>query len=105
MDIVLSEYPDKSHNCRNFIFMTSHFSTKLLYHTESTWTFKQSLKGQQSVWVLMLCSQQGMGHSLVSIDLRFRAFVNKDSCNFQVPAPNPALQAGKIICIHLNKLC
>ena len=27
LDIVLSEYPDKSHNFRNFIFMTSHFST------------------------------------------------------------------------------
>ena len=27
MEIVLSEYPDKSHNFRNFIFMTSHFST------------------------------------------------------------------------------
>ena len=27
-DIVLSEYPDKSHKYfRNFIFMTSHFST------------------------------------------------------------------------------
>ena len=26
-DIVLSEYPEKSHNFRNFIFMTSHFST------------------------------------------------------------------------------
>ena len=23
LDIVLSEYPDKSHNLRNFIFMTS----------------------------------------------------------------------------------
>ena len=29
MDIVLSEYPDKSHDFRNFIFMTSHFSTLL----------------------------------------------------------------------------
>ena len=29
MDIILSEYPDKSHNFRNFIFMTSHFSTLL----------------------------------------------------------------------------
>ena len=27
LDIVLSEYPDKYHNFRNFIFMTSHFST------------------------------------------------------------------------------
>ena len=27
LDIFLSEYPDKSHNFRNFIFMTSHFST------------------------------------------------------------------------------
>ena len=27
LDIVLSEYPDKSHNFGNFIFMTSHFST------------------------------------------------------------------------------
>ena len=27
LGIVLSEYPDKSHNFRNFIFMTSHFST------------------------------------------------------------------------------
>ena len=27
LDIVLSEYSDKSHNFRNFIFMTSHFST------------------------------------------------------------------------------
>ena len=27
LDIVLSEYPDKSHNFRNFICMTSHFST------------------------------------------------------------------------------
>ena len=30
LDIVLSEYPDKSHNFRNFIFMTSHFSTLFL---------------------------------------------------------------------------
>ena len=30
LDIVLSEYPDKSHNFRNFIFMTSHFSTLLI---------------------------------------------------------------------------
>ena len=37
------------------------------HHIESTWTLKQGLKGQQSVWVLMLCSQEGMGHSLVSI--------------------------------------
>ena len=29
LDVVLSEYPDKSHNFRNFIFMTSHFSTLL----------------------------------------------------------------------------
>ena len=29
LDIFLSEYPDKSHNFRNFIFMTSHFSTLL----------------------------------------------------------------------------
>ena len=29
LGIVLSEYPDKSHNFRNFIFMTSHFSTLL----------------------------------------------------------------------------
>ena len=29
VDIVLSEYLDKSHNFRNFIFMTSHFSTLL----------------------------------------------------------------------------
>ena len=29
VDIVLSEYVDKSHNFRNFIFMTSHFSTLL----------------------------------------------------------------------------
>ena len=29
LDIVLSEYPDKSHDVRNFIFMTSHFSTLL----------------------------------------------------------------------------
>ena len=29
LEIVLSEYPDKSHNFRNFIFMTSHFSTLL----------------------------------------------------------------------------
>ena len=27
LDTVLSEYPDKSHNFRNFIFMTSHLST------------------------------------------------------------------------------
>ena len=27
LDIVFSEYPDKSHNFRNFIFMTSHLST------------------------------------------------------------------------------
>ena len=27
LDTVLSEYPDKSYNFRNFIFMTSHFST------------------------------------------------------------------------------
>ena len=27
LDIGLSEYPDKSHNFRNFIFMSSHFST------------------------------------------------------------------------------
>ena len=27
LGIVLSEYFDKSHNFRNFIFMTSHFST------------------------------------------------------------------------------
>ena len=27
VDIVLSEYLDKSHNFRNFIFMTSQFST------------------------------------------------------------------------------
>ena len=27
LDIFLSEHPDKSHNFRNFIFMTSHFST------------------------------------------------------------------------------
>ena len=30
LDIVHSEYPDKSHDFRNFIFMTSHFSTLLL---------------------------------------------------------------------------
>ena len=30
LEIVLSEYPDKSHNFRNFIFMTSHFSTLYL---------------------------------------------------------------------------
>ena len=30
MDIVLSEYSDKSHNFRNFIFVTSHFSTVLV---------------------------------------------------------------------------
>ena len=29
LDIVLSEYPDKSHDFRNFIFMTSHLSTLL----------------------------------------------------------------------------
>ena len=27
LDIVLSKYRDKSHNFKNFIFMTSHFST------------------------------------------------------------------------------
>ena len=27
LNIVLSEYSDKSHDFRNFIFMTSHFST------------------------------------------------------------------------------
>ena len=27
LDIVLSEYADKTHNFRNFIFMMSHFST------------------------------------------------------------------------------
>ena len=27
LDIFLSEYPDKFHNFRNFIFMMSHFST------------------------------------------------------------------------------
>ena len=27
LDIVLSEYYGKSHNFRNFIFVTSHFST------------------------------------------------------------------------------
>ena len=27
MLIVLSEYPDKSHDFGNFVFMTSHFST------------------------------------------------------------------------------
>ena len=35
LDIVLSEYPDKSYNVRNFIFMTSHFSalyTSSVYH-------------------------------------------------------------------------
>ena len=32
LDIVLSECPDKSHNFRNFIFMTSHFST--LWHPQ-----------------------------------------------------------------------
>ena len=31
LDIVLSEYPDKTHNFRNFIFMTSHFSTLWAY--------------------------------------------------------------------------
>ena len=30
LDIVHSEYPDKSQDFRNFIFMTSHFSTLLL---------------------------------------------------------------------------
>ena len=35
LDIVLSEYPDKSNDVRNFIFMTSHFSTLLGYKT--TW--------------------------------------------------------------------
>ena len=30
LDIVLSEYSDKSHDFRNFMFMTSHFSTLLL---------------------------------------------------------------------------
>ena len=35
-------------------------------------------------------------HSVTCTRPSIRAFVNKDSCNFQVPAPNPALQAGKI---------
>ena len=29
LDTVLSEYPEKSHNFKNFIFMMSHFSTLL----------------------------------------------------------------------------
>ena len=35
-------------------------------------------------------------HSVTCTRPSIRAFVNKDSCNFQVPAPNPALQAGEI---------
>ena len=35
-------------------------------------------------------------HSVTCTRPSIKAFVNKDSCNFQVPAPNPALQAGKI---------
>ena len=43
LDIVLSEYSDKSHNFRNFIFMTSHFSTLLGCASSKSFTFSISL--------------------------------------------------------------
>ena len=43
LDIVLSEYSDKSHNFRNFIFMTSHFSTLLGCASIKSFTFSISL--------------------------------------------------------------
>ena len=58
LDIVLSEYPDKSHNFGNFIFMTSHFSTLFLsFHSMQypcTWDESNSLPNSSitasSVW-------------------------------------------------------
>lgn len=35
-------------------------------------------------------------HSVTCTKHSIRAFENKDSCKFQVPAPNPALQSGEI---------
>ena len=43
LDIVLSEYSDKSHNFGNFIFMTSHFSTLLGCALSKCFTFSISL--------------------------------------------------------------
>ena len=50
LDIVLSEYPDTSHNFRNFIFMMSHFNT--LLHGSSS-----SCPGQMrsTAWWLINC--------------------------------------------------
>ena len=38
LDIALSEYPDKSHNFRNFIFMTSHNATEIIHW----WPFSET---------------------------------------------------------------
>ena len=42
MEIVLSEYPDKSHNFRNFVFMTSHFSTLWRARHPSRYAYRAS---------------------------------------------------------------
>ena len=39
--LVTGLYPDKPHNFRNFIFMTSHFITLLKDHTQDNTTLKQ----------------------------------------------------------------
>ena len=44
MDIVLSEFPDKSHDFRNFFFKTSQFSTLLFPQHQEMPFFAQSLE-------------------------------------------------------------
>ena len=53
LDIFLSEYPDKSHNFRNFIFMTSHFSTLLALCSLITFAAKKmpGMGIEYSPWV------------------------------------------------------
>ena len=54
-DIVLSEYPDKSHNFRNFIFMTSHFSALTrLFATLMRPSYYRSAEKLMRTWPLPL---------------------------------------------------
>ena len=50
LGIVLSEYPDKSHNFRNYIFMTSHFST---LEPLGTMSYQTGSKRSPPFWLLI----------------------------------------------------